>query len=717
MEKLTGNEGLIECVTAQPTLAELVESGKCPSAMRALIEGLVGENGPLKNGVLLVLLGLKPAEIKPAQVALRRAFANRRVTPDWKPGVLLVRLNDQVDVLRKALLEDLHSNVVPLQTAAARVLEEMDLPGDLSAELLTLAVQRNNAEFLRLYYRAAPDAIGPLAALLDHPDQAVRTLASETLGSFGPAAVPAVIRALERPAARQAATETLGKIGFSAAAAVPALTRLVPDPDLQVALSATVALSRIEKAPREAIAVLLRALKSGGADQRLRAVETLGLLGVLAEPALPRLCQALSDPAESVRTGAATALGQLGKLARESIPELVSRATGDEEPGVRQAAILALFLIARAEPEVHEAVARGLLPCLSDRDKSVPRYALMVLYRLARNKTAPIVLPHLVAELRDPNSSLLGKVDLYIHESGPAAVPHLAGLLRDPNPEVRGQAAIMLGRLYGDGTAKLTAPLLLKALDDPENSVRSYAQQALGNLGEQATPILPALIERVQCQRGEAAMQAAMVLGQIGKPARSALPALLPLFKSDIPDLRLTALQAVRRIEPKAAELMPLYTALLADEDTAIRGQALEALAGWGQPAVPVLLRALTHEDVELRQWASRYLVQLKPAPQDATILAAALKDENAEVRANAARVLGKLGRAADAAVPTLIALLKDVEPEVRLGAAEALGELGEPARAAGPALKALRRDRQEGVRRAAALALGKVEEERGASR
>ena len=53
----------------------------------------------------------------------------------------------------------------------------------------------------------------------------------------------------------------------------------------------------------------------------------------------------------------------------------------------------------------------------------------------------------------------------------------------------------------------------------------------------------------------------------------------------------------------------------------------------------------------------------------------AALKDEDSEVRWNAAKALGKIG---DAAVAPLIAALKDGDPEVRGNAAKALGEIGD---------------------------------------
>jgi HEAT repeat protein len=140
---------------------------------------------------------------------------------------------------------------------------------------------------------------------------------------------------------------------------------------------------------------------------------------------------------------------------------------------------------------------------------------------------------------------------------------------------------------------------------------------------------------------------------------------------------------------------------------------AVEALGVCGERAVPVLVQALGHADRTVRRMASAALTQLSPRPEDVPALAAALKDEDAGVRANAAQCLGRLGRAAGPAAGALMGLLQDADANVRLSAARALGTLGEPARATVTALRALRRDRQEDVRRAAAQAVAALDKGR----
>jgi len=57
-------------------------------------------------------------------------------------------------------------------------------------------------------------------------------------------------------------------------------------------------------------------------------------------------------------------------------------------------------------------------------------------------------------------------------------------------------------------------------------------------------------------------------------------------------------------------------------------------------------------------------------------LLAAALTDQDALVRAGAAQTLGQIGPAANPAVPALIARLKDEDQSVRAGAREALKKI-----------------------------------------
>jgi HEAT repeat protein len=118
---------------------------------------------------------------------------------------------------------------------------------------------------------------------------------------------------------------------------------------------------------------------------------------------------------------------------------------------------------------------------------------------------------------------------------------------------------------------------------------------------------------------------------------------------------------------------------------------------------VKKLINKLSDKDHYIRDKTINELARIgKPAVQP---LIAALKDENAVVRINAAKALGYI--ADKRAVEPLIAVLNDEAWYVRRKAAESLGEIGD-ARAVEPLIAALKDD-DEIVQEAAAEALEKI--------
>jgi len=122
------------------------------------------------------------------------------------------------------------------------------------------------------------------------------------------------------------------------------------------------------------------------------------------------------------------------------------------------------------------------------------------------------------------------------------------------------------------------------------------------------------------------------------------------------------------------------------------------------------LIGNLTSQMPEVRGKAAWYLGKhawyvdlLGESPRVVDLLIPALRDENSEVRSNAAYALGEIGD--PRAVDPLIAALRDQNFEVRSNSARAIGKIGE-AGAVDPLIVVLREDRDKTVRIEAIKAL-----------
>ena len=151
---------------------------------------------------------------------------------------------------------------------------------------------------------------------------------------------------------------------------------------------------------------------------------------------------------------------------------------------------------------------------------------------------------------------------------------------------------------------------------------------------------------------------------------------------------------------------VPILTTLLArDKDQFVRKATAYALGRFHEgERTAALANALRDKDAEVRAAAAISLGDHADAGAVAP-LASALSDKNDFVRAQAARALGVNGRAAVQTVPALMALLtKDEDNEVKRQAAAALGQIGD--RSSLPALERATRDKDPYLAQAASDAI-----------
>src|SRR5262249_10926514 len=98
--------------------------------------------------------------------------------------------------------------------------------------------------------------------------------------------------------------------------------------------------------------------------------------------------------------------------------------------------------------------------------------------------------------------------------------------LSDLDPSVRGQAAAALGQLGPQ--AAPAVPALIADLNDTDAMVRVQVTTALAQIGAEA---IPALKQALKSEDKYVRMGACLALGHMGSAAQSAIPALTELLK------------------------------------------------------------------------------------------------------------------------------------------------------------------------------------------
>ncbi len=253
------------------------------------------------------------------------------------------------------------------------------------------------------------------------------------------------------------------------------------------------------------------------------------------------LCDSLTNPQDArLRWRAAEVLGQIGD--RRAVEPLI-QATKDQDPDVRAAAARALGNI--RDPKAVEP----LTAALEDEEPPVQIAAALALGELGDAGTVtPLIAlfqrstPEAVAQAEAAKSEQTSAEGQEAEQA--AASEEEEGPPPDTRFEVREAVVRTLGRLAGKSPEALHT--VEAALDDPHETVRTAACEALGNLDNKET--VPLLVERLNDMSAGVAMAAAWALGQIGdSSAREALE------KAAKPDraywVRMAANDALKRMK------------------------------------------------------------------------------------------------------------------------------------------------------------------------
>jgi HEAT repeat protein len=347
--------------------------------------------------------------------------------------------------------------------------------------------------------------------------------------------------------------------------------------------------------------------------------------------------KALKHPDAMVRYRAADTLGQLGPTAKFAVPEL-RELLKDKNAFVRVKAAEALWKIEQTSPTILLPI---LLQAMNEKDARVRAAAPPVIALLG--KKAKTALPALVEALKDSNFDVKLSALSALDDLGPVA----QGTVKDLLELTSDKDFVLLEPFLGAALANLgkgVVPDLAKAVVDKSPPRRRVAAYALGSLGPQAASAAPALAQALKYEDAPTRKKTAWALGKIGKDAKKVLPQL---------------------------------EAILGDKDPLVRIEA--ALATWqitGETThIGVLISALKHESVNVRDIACQALAEMKVAARDAVEpLTLLLPDKDLRIRAII--TLGEIGSGAVKAVPELNKFSKDKDTEAYLWSTFAIWQI-----------------------------------------
>jgi len=189
----------------------------------------------------------------------------------------------------------------------------------------------------------------------------VRAHIADALASLGEAAVPRLIKALDRDDTKGLAVEVARRLGPKAKDAVPALALKLKDPD---------------------------------ADFRREVEFALAAIGPDAKAAVPALVDHLGTEEPKVRYIACYALGKIGPAARDAVPALQKNLAGDDK-FLKAASVWALLHIQPEDKPLKVAAVPLLIAGLKDAQTDLAKEEAAITLGNIGAPTANAAIPEL----------------------------------------------------------------------------------------------------------------------------------------------------------------------------------------------------------------------------------------------------------------------------------------------------------------------------------
>lgn len=161
---------------------------------------------------------------------------------------------------------------------------------------------------LKITHDKDPEAVEALVHALADNDEAVAPIVTHALVSAGEAAVPKLIKGLERPAIRGYACMVLMQLGPKGKGAKDAIVPLTKDADVHLRAVAVAALAAVAGDDPAVVAATAAALDDPSGEVRFAAADSLGRLGPAAKSAEAALRKHADDQDPIVREAVNVAL-------------------------------------------------------------------------------------------------------------------------------------------------------------------------------------------------------------------------------------------------------------------------------------------------------------------------------------------------------------------------------------------------------------------------
>lgn len=383
---------------------------------------------------------------------------------------------------------------------------------------------------------------------------------------------------------------------------------------------------------RKATVYLIEAFRTPNRDVRKFIIDVLG--EEMDSRSLPLMLDALRDEDENVRATAVEHLGKAGEL----------------------------------------SVVDALIEILDSGDLWTAYPAADALGRIGNRKAVPHLLTALNKKpFREPVLKALGRL------ADPSTLQHVIQFMEDPSRNIQERALSTVEKFYHNGVSaefitgemkrilgERTLELLIAHAWSNKREVRISAILLLGLMKDEAAYI-PLLDISDEEEFAEDVQKALVFIGR-DKPE-----SLLGLFDTDNPNRRRFICEVAEKIAS------PVYydvlESMLADEDGHVRAIAAVGISRLNDSRiVSRILKLLEDPYEDVQEAAVDALFNLRQTLR-ADELVSMLKSDNAVLRKNITRLLGKLK--AGGAVDELGFALKDDNIKVRKAAVEALASIG----------------------------------------